>query len=105
APLKSLLRHHDNRMGVAAMPLLHVPREAADSGCSCARLSQREGQAEGDLGDVGAGQVEGHPHAVAEESQDEIPDEAVRLGAPSDALYDAGREAGCAARSWCADEG
>ena len=69
-------------------------REAADSGCSCARLSQREGQAEGDLGDVGAGQVEGHPHAVAEESQDEILDEAVRLGAASDALYDAGREAG-----------
>jgi hypothetical protein len=72
-------------------------REAADGGSNFSRLSQCEGQAEGDLGDVGAGQVESHPHAVAEESQDEILDEAVRLGAASDALYDAGREAGCAA--------
>ena len=32
-----------------------------------------------------------HLHAVAEKSEDDVLDEAVRLGAASDALYDAGR--------------
>jgi len=43
------------------------------------RLSQRQGQAEGDLRRIGARQVEGDPHAIAEKSEDDVLDEAVRL--------------------------
>jgi hypothetical protein len=60
--------------------------------------------AEDNLGGVGARQVEGDPHTTAEKSKDEALKEVVRLGAASDALYDAGRQAGCAALRWCADE-